>query len=443
MPTGISHIIGNEVAERFSFYGMKAILIVFMTEHLLNAQGASDTMSETRAAAWTHAFVVAVYFTPILGAYLADAFLGKYRTIILLSAVYCLGHLALAMNDTRLGMIVGLGLIALGAGGIKPCVSAHVGDQFGNSNSFRLTKMFAWFYFSINIGAMLSQALIPKLLVWKGPAYAFGLPGILMVLATLVFWMGRNRFVHIPAAGPKHFHEMFMKEGLFVVRRIGLLYLVGISMFWALFDQTASTWVLQAKHMNLNVWGIELEAAQLLAVNPFLILVFIPLFNYVIYPFMGRFFKLTALRKISIGLFLTTTSFLLCAWIETRIQAGPPPSILWQVASYILLTAAEVMVSITALEFAYTQAPNRMKSVVMSLFLLSVAAGNLVPMIVNFVIENPDGSSKLDGVAYYLMFSALMFIAAVIFSLMAKNFRAETFVQNEAILDDEALSEEH
>lgn len=290
---------------------------------------------------------------------------------------------------------------------------------------------------------MISQALTPKLLIWKGPAYAFGLPGILMVMATIVFWMGRNRFVHIPAAGPAQFHKMFVQEGLVVIRRIGLLYLVGISMFWALFDQTASTWVLQAKHMDLNVMGVELEPAQLLAVNPFLILIFIPLFNYVLYPFIGRFFKLTPLRKISIGLFLTTTSFLLCAWIESRIQVGFAPSILWQVMSYILLTAAEVMVSITALEFAYTQAPNRMKSVVMSLFLLSVAAGNLVPMVVNFVIENPDGSSKITGVEYYLMFSGLMLLSAIIFSFMAKNFRTQTFVQDEEISDKEALSEGH
>lgn len=443
MPTGIPHIIGNEAAERFSFYGMKAILVTFMTAHLLGSDGALDVMSESRAAAWTHAFVVAVYFTPILGAYLADAFLGKYRTIMILSVVYCLGHFALALNETRLGLVLGLGLIAIGAGGIKPCVSAHVGDQFGASNSYRLTNIFAWFYFSINVGAMISQALTPKLLVWVGPWLAFGLPGILMVVATIVFWMGRNHFVHIPAAGPGHFHKMFMKEGLVVIRRIGLLYLVGVSMFWALFDQTASTWVIQAKHMNPNVFGIVLEPAQLLAVNPFLILVFIPLFNYVIYPFMGRFFELTPLRKISIGLFLTTTSFLVCAWIETRIQAGPAPSILWQVVSYVLLTAAEVMVSITALEFAYTQAPNKMKSVVMSLFLLSVAAGNLVPMVVNFVIENPDGTSKLTGVEYYLMFSGLMLVAAVLFSIMAKNFRTQEYVQDEEVSDEEAAVEIH
>ena len=104
-------------------------------------------MSETEATTWFHLFNSAVYFTPLLGAIVADAFFGKYKTIVSLSVVYCLGHLALALDETRLGLAVGLTLIAIGAGGIKPCVSAHVGDQFGKSNGHLLTKIFGWFYF--------------------------------------------------------------------------------------------------------------------------------------------------------------------------------------------------------------------------------------------------------------------------------------------------------
>ena len=134
-PSGIPYIIGNEAAERFSFYGMKTILAVFMTQFLLDETGNSDHMSEVEATVWVHTFVTAVYFTPLLGSLLADAFLGKYKTIIGLSVVYCLGHLSLALDETRNGLIVGLSLIAIGAGGIKGCVSAHVGDQFGHENS--------------------------------------------------------------------------------------------------------------------------------------------------------------------------------------------------------------------------------------------------------------------------------------------------------------------
>src|SRR5260221_10748121 len=134
MPPGVPYIVGNEAAERFSYYGMNGILVIFMTHYLLNSQGAPDHMRDAQADAWYHTFVSFVYFLPILGAFLGDAILGKYRTILLLSIVYCFGHLSLAINHIRAGLVVGLLLIALGAGGIKPCVRANVGDQFVPSN---------------------------------------------------------------------------------------------------------------------------------------------------------------------------------------------------------------------------------------------------------------------------------------------------------------------
>ena len=117
MPGGMPFIIGNEAAERFSFYGMRAILVVFMTQYLVGSGGALDVMSEEEAKGWYHLFVSGVYLTPVLGALLSDGVLGKYRTIILLSLVYCAGHAALALDDSRVGLVVGLGLIAIGAGG--------------------------------------------------------------------------------------------------------------------------------------------------------------------------------------------------------------------------------------------------------------------------------------------------------------------------------------
>jgi POT family proton-dependent oligopeptide transporter len=179
MPPGIPFIIGNEAAERFSFYGMRSILIVFMTHYLVTRTGAPDLMDEPEARQNFALFVSAVYFLPILGAILAEGFLGKYRTILSLSVVYCFGHFALSLDDTRMGLLLGLGLISLGSGGIKPCVSAHVGDQFGESNKHLLSSAFGWFYFSINAGAFISTIACPILLADPrfGPRWAFGLPG--------------------------------------------------------------------------------------------------------------------------------------------------------------------------------------------------------------------------------------------------------------------------
>ena len=203
MPPGVPYIVGNEAAERFSYYGMNSILVIFMTQYLIvmDAQGKPAHMSDAQADTWYHTFVSAAYILPILGAFLADALLGKYLVILSLSLVYCLGHFTLAMNDTQLGLVMGLTLIAFGAGGIKPCVSANVGDQFGVTNQHLLPRVFNWFYFSINFGSMFSTLLIPWLLYKVGPKIAFGVPGIAMLIATIVFWMGRRKFVHLPPAG--------------------------------------------------------------------------------------------------------------------------------------------------------------------------------------------------------------------------------------------------
>ncbi len=430
MPQGIPNIIANEAAERFSYYGMRAILVVFMTQHLMNSAGELDVMSEDEAKGYFHLFVSAVYMTPLLGALIADGLLGKYRTIILLSLVYCLGHFALAVDDTRTGLLIGQGLIALGAGGIKPCVSAHVGDQFGQSNRHLISPVFAWFYFSINLGAFLSMIMIPWLLDRYGASVAFAIPGVFMLMATGVFWSGRYKFVHIPPAGRGFVQEVFSEEGLKTVGKLAVIYLF-VAMFWALFDQTGSSWVLQAQKMDRIVFGFEVLPSQIQAANPLLIMLLVPLFSYVLYPALANIMTLSALRKIAMGMFVTCIAFAISAWIQTQIDNGSAPNIGWQVLAYVVLTSAEVMVSITCLEFAYTQAPKRMKSFVMAFFLMSVALGNLFTSAVNFFILNEDGSSKLAGASYFWFFTGLMLLTAIIFLWVIRNYQEVSYVQDE------------
>ncbi len=439
MPKGIPYIVTNEAAERFSFYGMKCILVVFMTKYLVDSSGGEDFMSDDEAKGYYHLFTSAVYFTPILGALVADIFFGKYKTILSLSIVYCLGHLTLAMDETRMGLALGLALIAIGSGGIKPCVSAHVGDQFGKSNANLLEKVFGWFYFAINLGAFLSTLLTPWLLANYGPHVAFGVPGILMALATLFFWMGRNVFIHVPPSGMAFVRETFSGEGLKTVLRLGLIYCF-VAMFWALFDQTGSAWVLQAEKMDKNFLGVEWLSSQIQAINPVMIMTFIPLFNGFsigpvrwvgLYPLLDRVFPLTPLRKISIGLFLTVPAFVLPAMIEIWMENGETVNIVWQLLSYVIITAAEVFVSITCLEFSYTQAPKAMKSFIMALFLMSVSLGNIFVSAVNFFIQNDDGTSKLAGPDYFWFFAAAMLVTAILFVPVAMKYPVKSYIQDE------------
>ncbi|MCA8993387.1 MAG: MFS transporter [Planctomycetaceae bacterium] len=392
MPAGIPYIIGNEAAERFSYYGMRTILTVFMFRylHLMSATILPE-MSKAEAQEHYHTFSSWVYFFPIFGAIISDAFTGKYRIIMWVSVLYCIGHLALALMGgpgltPEQWLWLGLFLIALGSGGIKPCVSAHVGDQFGERNKHYMEQVYQWFYFSINFGSTLSTILTPWLLEWYGPHIAFGVPGVLMAIATLMFWMGRNVFIHVPPAGSVFLKEVFSAKGISTILRLGLVYMV-IAVFWALFDQTSSAWVLQAEDMNLRWLGMDWLPSQIQVLNPILVMVMIPLFQFVIYPSVDKVFKMTPLRKISIGLFIITVGFGLSAVVQQWIDAGQRPSIAWQFFAYVIITAAEIMVSITGLEFSYAESPKSMKSVIMAVWLFSVSLGNIVTAGVNHAIQ--------------------------------------------------------
>ncbi|MBN8797938.1 MAG: MFS transporter, partial [Stenotrophomonas nitritireducens] len=206
MPRQIPYIIGNEACERFSFYGMRNILVQFLiTSLLLQEVTASGRAGEAKDI--MHSFMIGVYFFPLLGGWLADRFFGKYRTILWFSLVYCAGHLCLALfENSRQGFFLGLGLIALGAGGIKPLVASFMGDQFDQSNKHLAKIVFDAFYWIINFGSLFASLLIPLALKNLGPQWAFGIPGILMFVATFVFWLGRRRYVLVPLP-PKDPHS--------------------------------------------------------------------------------------------------------------------------------------------------------------------------------------------------------------------------------------------
>lgn len=554
-PGGVPYIIGNEGCERFSFYGMKSILQVHLTA-LFAAQAVQQNLSghhaEQQAQETVHLFVAGVYAFPMLGAIFSDRLLGKYHTILWLSIVYCLGHFVLAIAENSLqGMSIGLALIAIGSGGIKPCVSAHVGDQFGKANWHLVERVFQAFYFSINFGSFFSTLLIPYIRAWEQEhlnwslniggyefttSIAFGLPGLLMLFATFVFWIGRHQFVHIPprpggrlglldamsssllfvglialpmffwdmqsqsasgfwtvmtlcvgaglavftyrqriqeddgflaillhsirswingrtqasraetshhtnprsiqnhwfyAASARHFGDEQAMGTRAVVRIVTVFVLV--SVFWALFDQHASSWVRQAQRMDLD-WNFSgrtwtLLPSQIGALNPLIVMALIPVNNFFLYPWIDKnLFKLTPLRKMTIGMYVASAAFVTVAvlqtWIDSAEQYGEPKiSVLWQFIPYLVMTQSEVMVSITGLEFAYTQAPRNMKSTIMGFWMLSIALGNKLVAVVSQI---PD----MELVRMFWLFAGLMAIAAILFGVRASFYQYEDFSQS-------------
>jgi len=423
LPKGLPYIISNEAAERFSFYGMKGILVIYMTQYLFITTGDTN-ISEESAKGYFHLFTSAVYFFPIFGALFSDIFFGKFKTIISLSLVYCLGHFILAMDPSKLGLSLGLTFIAIGSGGIKPCVSAHLGDQFSKNNSSLISKSYSWFYIAINLGAFASTLLIPYLLEHYSPTIAFGVPGIFMLLATLFFWAGRFKFIHIKPKGRRVLLELFKKENIKIILKLFIIFIF-VSFFWCLFDQTGSSWILQAEKMDRKILGIEILSAQVLSANPIMILIFTPLFFKYLYPKLNKYIKLNSGNKILIGFFLTFLSFLIITIIQYWIDLGKEVNISWQLLAYAILTSGEIFVSITCLEISYTHAPKQLKTITVSLFLLSIAIGNIYTSFVNFINERDDGTIILAGANYFLFFSILMLVVTILFIPFIKKFSKE------------------
>jgi len=443
-PPQIGFIIGNEACERFSFYGMRNILTIFLMDYLLRDLGSKEVRS-AEAKATFHLFVMGVYFFPLLGGFLADRFYGKYRTIFWLSLVYCAGQFLLtASTHQKWGVYAGLFLIALGSGGIKPCVSAFVGDQFTESNKHLINKVFSLFYWSINLGSFFASLFIPKVLKLYGPAWAFGIPGVLMLIATLVYWMGRHRYLEVRPTGANphgflkvvgsalrhraqatgHWLDAAREEhpegaivGAKAVLRV-LAVFAPVPFFWMLFDQKASAWVVQAKSMDLQVGAYTFEPSQLQLINPALVMVLIPL-TTVLYPAFERLgYPLKPLRRMTLGMFFAALSFGMVALIQQRLDAGVSLSVLWQAAPYVSLTLAEILISTTGLEFAYTQAPREMKGTLMAFWNLAVSAGNLVVA----VISETGVLAGFSGASAFLVYAAITATAGVAMGLIARGY---------------------
>lgn len=447
-PKGIKYIVWNEAAERYSYYGMRSILVIFLTTYLM--------IDKATALGDYHLFAGLCYFFPVVGAYVSDRFLGKYKTILYLSIVYCIGHLFLALFEhSYMGFYTGLMLIAVGSGGIKPCVSAHVGDQFVKGQESQLKKIFDLFYFMINFGSFFSTLITPWTLEAYGPGIAFGVPGILMAVATFIFWLGNRKYVHIPPTGKqphgtsrvlisaiKNFSKRgdngllggalieHPKENVEDVQAaMGVIKIfAAISVFWALFDQHGSSWVLQAKEMNLTVSmfgsSFDLLPSQIPGLNPIMVMVLIPIFTFGIYPFFEKCgIKMTPLRRMGGGMFVAASSFVFVAAYQYILDGGEQLSVLWQVIPFLIITMAEVMVSITGLEFAYTQAPKSMKSTIMSMFLLTVFFGNMITAYIAKI-------NVFSGGNFFMFFAILMAVFAVIFALIAKNYEMKSYMED-------------
>jgi len=398
---------------------MRSILTLYIAKHL--GQG-SSTASEI-----VHLFVFGVYFMPLFGAWLSDRVLGRYRTILYISLFYCLGHGVLALADLVQGqdqklwlLYAGLALISIGGGGIKPCVSAFVGDQFPPGPKERLARVYGLFYASINFGAFFGFALVPWIRDHHGHRWAFGIPGVFMAIAAAVFWMGSRHYVRLPAAidaKPSPDAAAHDAGGWKAVAKVALV-LSPVPVFWALYDQINTSWVVQGERMKpFDLLGYRVDAERMQSFSALLVLAWVPILTLVVYPWMARRGRSwSPLARMQAGFGFAALSFLLCAWLQRRIEGGATPGLQWQMIQYTVLELGEVLVSATGLEFAYGHSPARHRGLVMSLWLLCTALGNFLVAALtrlNTTVIQASGSTE------FLLYAALMLVATGMFALLA------------------------
>jgi len=248
---------------------------------------------------------------------------------------------------------------------------------------------------------------------------------VLMVIATFVFWLGRHRFAHIPPGGKAFVKEALGAEGLRVFGRLALLFTF-VALFWTLFDQTASSWVAQGRRMDLH--GHNWLADNMQSANPIFILLLTPLFALYVYPRLERHVALTPMRKIGVGMVIAALAFLYSAGLEAQLDAGAKPTIFFQLIGYAILTTGELLVSVTALEYAYTQSPPRMKSMVMSLYLASAALGNLFTVGITRLTTNAQGHATVSTTTSFVLYAGIMLLGALLFVPYARQVRERSYL---------------
>jgi len=319
-PIGFWFFFWGEFAERCSYYGMRAILAMYMADQL--------GLGQDNAAMYMSFFIGACYFLPLIGGWVADNYLGKYWTIVGFSLPYILGHVILGIESFT-ALVIALLLLAMGSGVIKPNISTLMGltyDQQRPGDTKLRSDGFAIFYFSINVGAAISQFAMPPIRSHLGYGPAFLFPAALMVIAFVIFAAGKKYYAVETIDRRVKSPEEKIEQWRVLGRVFGLFFLV--MFFWAIFDQTASTWVFFTEAcMDRHVIPrYEMDADQMQAFNPVLILLLLPPITVLWRILANRGIDVRPTRKMTIGFWLTAgcmAVMVLAAWLAGQADLRP------------------------------------------------------------------------------------------------------------------------
>jgi len=483
IPTSCWLVAIVELAERFSYYGLSAPFQNYMQNSPKDSPPGILALNQSGATALSYFFQFWCYVTPVFGGWIADTYWGKYKTIFVFCIVYIIGIFILFItslpsitNRTTAigGYVASIIIIGLATGGVKSNVSPLIADQIPKTKpiikvlksgervvqdpNITIQNVFMFFYLMINIGSM-SVIATTELEAHVGFWAAYLLPFCFFFIALLALVLGRNQYIKVPV-GDKIINKTFKCAWVAINNKFNLeaakpsvnpeanypwtdhfveevrrsVYACKVFIFypiyWVVYGQMLNNFVSQAGQMELH--GLPNDILQ--AIDSLCIIIFIPIFERFIYPFIRKFTPFKAITKIFCGFMFGTGAMIYAAVLQHYIyKAGPcydhpkacAPEYLTvpnhvhvaiQTPAYFLIAISEILASITGLEYAYTKAPVSMKSFIMSIFLLTNAVGSALGIALSSTFEDPKLVWAYTGLA------VSCFIAGCLFWICFKHY---------------------
>ncbi len=419
-PTGFWFVFFGELAERASYYGMRTLLALYMIDVLGFSEAAGTTVMK--------AFMAGCYVTPFFGGWVAERFLGRYKTILYYSLPYVIGHLILGGVQNPTGLFIALVLLALGSGAIKPNTSVLLGQIYDAEHKETLmNEGFSMYYAAVNIGAAVSAFTLPLIVDAQGGKYGLALmvPAVLMVAAFGVFAFGKRWY---PTENVRALARIPKTPQQREAERKTLLRIAGvfgaIAIFWLIYDQNADTWIyFSQSHTDLRLFGLHMGANQMQALNPIFIVVMTPIFNFIWNQAKkmrgGR--EVPDTRKMLFGYGIVVVTSFVMAYAAWLTRSGAIVSLWWVVVATFIITLAELCISPVGMEFAYREALPGTKSIVTAAFWMMVFVGDSLGLILA-----PSYEKSLTPAPYFAILAILMTITALAFIPIARKFEHST-----------------
>jgi len=371
-PRGLSTLFFTEMWERFSYYGMRGFLILYMTKAL--------GFTDQQAGLSYGNYVSSVWLTPILGGLIADRWLGHYRSVLIGGAIIALGHFTLAFPGLPF-FYAGLTLIVIGTGLLKPNISTLVGSLYEKGDE-RRDAGFSIFYMGINLGAFLGPLIAGKLAEGVDWHLGFACAGVGMVFGLVQYVLGRKRLQPAierlaarprPVAGAPADTKLTGEEW----RRIGavVVFFLFATLFWGAYEQAGSTLNLFAdRYVRLEAFGIKLYASWFVSIQAGFVILLSPLFAWLWVKLGPR--QPSSPAKFAFALIFVGLAFLVLMPAGALAQSGIKVSPLWLVGAYFIQELGELCLSPVGLSLVTKLSPVRLVGLLMGVFFLSNAAGN-------------------------------------------------------------------